>query len=508
MAVVPFGGRLLDRLFSSIFGQLNRTFSHKTFILILTFFAYTSYHLSRKPIGVVKGVLYRNCSVPINNNPFPVVNASDAINGTCWCCWSPFDNDKDAEALLGSLDYAYLFAYAFGMFVSGHIAERMDLRYFLTGGMLLSGLFTAAVGFAYFWEIHSFAYFLIIQIIGGMFQATGWPAVVAIIANWFGKGKRGLIMGIWNSHTSVGNILGSIVAGYFVDTAWGWSFLVPGFIIGGMGIIIFIFLISYPTDVGCTPPEHVKPGEFRNGKASEYDIDPSKQPAISIWKALWIPGVVEFSLCLFFAKLVSYTFLFWLPYYIDNTTDKITDQQAAYLSTLFDVGGIAGGIAAGFLADVSGASGTISFLMLIIAAPLVYLYNAYGYLSLEISISLMMISGFFVNGPYALITTAVSADLGTHPSLQGNARALATVTAIIDGTGTIGAAIGPLITGLIDPKGRTGWNNVFMFLVASELVGALLISRQVYKDFLKKCRRPRDAMLIQSQDSEREPLIS
>ena len=43
-----------------------------------------------------------------------------------------------------------------------------------------------------------------------------------------------------------------------------------------------------------------------------------------------------------------------------------------------------------------------------------------------------------VNGPYALITTAVSADLGTHKSLKGNSKALATVTAIIDGTGSIG----------------------------------------------------------------------
>lgn len=43
-----------------------------------------------------------------------------------------------------------------------------------------------------------------------------------------------------------------------------------------------------------------------------------------------------------------------------------------------------------------------------------------------------------VNGPYSLITTAVSADLGTHPCLHGNAKALATVSAIIDGTGSIG----------------------------------------------------------------------
>jgi len=48
------------------------------------------------------------------------------------------------------------------------------------------------------------------------------------------------------------------------------------------------------------------------------------------------------------------------------------------------------------------------------------------------------VTGAMVNGPYSLITTAVSADLGTHPCLHGNAKALATVSAIIDGTGSIG----------------------------------------------------------------------
>ena len=33
------------------------------------------------------------------------------------------------------------------------------------------------------------------------------------MANWFGKGKKGLIFGIWNAHTSIGNILGGILAG-------------------------------------------------------------------------------------------------------------------------------------------------------------------------------------------------------------------------------------------------------------------------------------------------------
>jgi len=81
------------------------------------------------------------------------------------------------------------------------------------------------------------------------------------------------------------------------------------------------------------------------------------------------------------------------------------------------------------------------------------------------NIVLMMISGIFVNGPYALITIVVSADLGTHSSLKGNSRALPTVTAIIDGTGSVGAALGgPLLTGFVSID---GCNDVFIMLTIS-----------------------------------------
>uniref|UniRef100_M1BY68 Glycerol-3-phosphate transporter n=3 Tax=Solanum TaxID=4107 RepID=M1BY68_SOLTU len=95
---------------------------------------------------------------------------------------------------------------------------------------------------------------------------------------------------------------------------------------------------------------------------------------------------------------------------------------------------------------------------------------------MTINIILMLIAGVFVNGPYALITTAVSADLGTHSSLKGNSRALATVTAIIDGTGSIGAAVGPFLTGYISAD---SWNAVFVMLMGSALVAGLFLTRLV-----------------------------
>ena len=49
--------------------------------------------------------------------------------------------------------------------------------------------------------------------VAGAVSSSGWPGVVTAVANWFGKSKKGLIFGIWNSHTSIGNILGSVIAG-------------------------------------------------------------------------------------------------------------------------------------------------------------------------------------------------------------------------------------------------------------------------------------------------------
>ncbi|GFP97969.1 putative glycerol-3-phosphate transporter 1 [Phtheirospermum japonicum] len=201
-----------------------------------------------------------------------------------------------------------------------------------------------------------------------------------------------------------------------------------------------------------------------------------------------IPGVAPFALCLFFAKLVAYTFLYWLPFYISHTAIEgryLTDEESGNLSTMFDVGGVIGGILAGHISDHYEARATTAASFMFFAIPSLFLYRIYGHISTTLNISLMLITGMFVNGPYALITTAVSADLGTHSSLKGSSRALATVTAIIDGTGSIGVAIGPLLTGYISTR---SWNGVFMMLMVSALIAGLLLTRLVITEVSEKIR--------------------
>uniref|UniRef100_A0A8C7G9Z6 Solute carrier family 37 member 1 n=1 Tax=Oncorhynchus kisutch TaxID=8019 RepID=A0A8C7G9Z6_ONCKI len=449
---------------------------YRAFTFSLTFLLYTSFHLSRKPISIVKSELHKNCSA-LNELSTASSSQLPNLHTAAECSWKPFDK-SNYKQLLGAMDYSFLCAYAVGMFLSGIIGERLPIRLYLTFGMLMSGLFTCLFGLGYIYSIHSLGFYIFVQVANGLVQTTGWPSVVTCIGNWFGKGRRGLIMGIWNSHTSVGNILGSLIAGYWVSSNWGLSFIVPGLIIAAMGIICFLFLIEREYSLsGLFSLGNVLPSRessepqvgfvytmpFYSGEMYSFYL-------LTVCLSFSLQGVIEFSLCLLFAKLVSYTFLFWLPLYITKTA-HLDAKKAGDLSTLFDVGGIVGGILAGVISDKLGKRATTCAVMLLLAAPILYGFSMISEFGLGPTIGMLLVCGGLVNGPYALITTAVAADLGTHKSLKGNARALSTVTAIIDGTGSVGAAIGPLLAGVLSSQ---GWDQVFYMLMAADFLALLV----------------------------------
>ena len=639
----PWGYTVLERHVFKAKG-LNLA-KNRILVLVLTFLCYMSYHASRKPPSIVKSVLHGaagggggdggdggdgdggwgahrvngEMNGEVNDGVYdglmasagrvlmgeydalkkkkkPPVDRNETTDG-----WAPFDDPDSGQALLGDLDVSFLGAYALGMFVCGHLGDRLDLRKFLTWGMLGSGVCVVLFGMAYFWQIHSMPYFLGVQIVGGFFQATGWPSVVTIMANWFGHGKRGLVMGVWNAHTSVGNIMGSLMAASMLQYGWGYSFVVPGLLIIGVGILVYLFLVVEPQDIGFLPQSGSNMGSFAVSEAStphssrqsmgpfstenkamlerklaiiaethdgrvpdqlvqslqahhhlrrpqhgmlamgstlvainddrdsvdgdsEYESDTERdtllggdgrrrghgsrgsrgtREGVSFLSAWRLPGVAVYAFTLFFAKLVAYTFLYWLPYYISSTEvggKTLSAAEAGKLSILFDVGGVMGGIVAGFLSDASSSPAIVSCSFVYLAIPVLYFYREYGSLSFQTNIALMMLAGFFVNGPYALITTAVSADLGSSEAVKGE-KALATVTAIIDGMGSIGAAIGPMATGYISEL-PGGFDNVFTMLYGAALSAGLLLSSLVLRELGALLRKRNDEVDRRAAGSE------
>lgn len=85
----------------------------------------------------------------------------------------------------GNLDMAFLFVFATKMYISGHIDYRIDSKKKSTWETLGIGLFRILSWLGYWANVHSFNYYMTIQMVAGsLFQPTRCPLVVAMLGNW------------------------------------------------------------------------------------------------------------------------------------------------------------------------------------------------------------------------------------------------------------------------------------------------------------------------------------
>jgi OPA family glycerol-3-phosphate transporter-like MFS transporter 3 len=238
-------------------------------------------------------------------------------------------------------------------------------------------------------------------------------------------------------------------------------------------------------------------GSPTDGKIDNGNQKQKKKKAINFCRALLIPGVIVYSLSYACVKLVNYSLFFWIPYYLNQRYSWATASQSSRMSTLYDVGGIFGGAAGGWISDrLDGKRSPVVVVMLVLGIAALFFYEGFGTSPLANGI-LMSIAGIFVNGPAILESSAISADLGKHPAVKDDTDALATVTGIVDGTGSLGAAIGQTIIALIE-KETSSWTWVFYFLMVMLAGSAFFLLKlfvcdivSLWRTFLTKLRKKR-----------------
>ena len=80
--------------------------------------------------------------------------------------------------------------------------------------------------------------------------------------------------------------------------------------------------------------------DLANESEKHASVIDNKQ-AIGFFQAVLLPGVIMYSLCYACVKMVNYSFMFWLPYYLTNKFHWAQDV-ADEISVWYDVGGIVG----------------------------------------------------------------------------------------------------------------------------------------------------------------------
>ncbi|CEG44428.1 sugar phosphate [Plasmopara halstedii] len=450
-------------------------------VFFLTFFSYVLFHASRKSFSAIKGEM--------------------ALEQ--WLHSNLFSREQQVE-MFGLMDTLFMVFYALGLYVSGILGDKHNLRRMIAGGMWVTAAIVLLFGLGALSEIHALSYYAILWGLNGLIQSSGWPANVAVMGKWFNEKERGAVFGIWSGNGCLGNIVGTaLVASMFAlvekTLAWKIALVVAAGLVGFHGLIIHFFLYPDPKDVAYRHErlEDAKPDVaiHKDQIEENLDVEDGKVDGIGFFKAWCIPGVFPYAMAYACLKSVNYALFFWLPFYL-SVSLHMDSSQAGTFSMLYDIGQIFGGFVSGLVSDRMGVRSPVVVTMLLFSCIALYVMNGASYHATAL---LLLTSGFMLGGPANLISTAISADLGTHESIKGNAEALSTVTGIIDGTGSIGAALVQYLVGYLancqyEPKGCNprsphcvqvcSWGPVFILLEVGTALSCVCLAQLLYHEIM------------------------
>nr|CCA19510.1 sugar phosphate exchanger putative [Albugo laibachii Nc14] len=458
-------------------------------VFFLTFFSFVFFHFGRKSFAAMKGEL----------------------SAESWMESSFYSKDDQAK-MFGWMDTVFMLTYAAGLYASGFLGDRYDLRKMITIGMLSTSMILVCFGIGAFAGLHSYWYYLVLWALNGMAQASGFPSNVAVMGKWFSRKERGAILGIWSGNASLGNVLGAafVALMFYVfekSIAWKIALMAMALIVAAYAMLIYVFLVPDPKSplTRHLIMDHVKPG---SPGSDEEEVQSSvAKPGISFWKAWLIPGVIWYALSFACLKSVNYTLFSWLPFYLNNSL-RMDNAKAASYSMLYDVGQIIGGCVGGYISDKIGARSPVIAVMLLLSCVTINYFPQATRLTI---IFLLLAAGVMIGGPTNLIATAISADLGLHESIKRDSTALATVTGIIDGSGSLGAALAQLLVGHLsdchhEPKGChhtdpdckniCHWDPVFVGLQVAPVLACLFLTQLLYREYRVIQSRPEEEKFL------------
>ncbi|XP_019625469.1 PREDICTED: putative glycerol-3-phosphate transporter 5 [Branchiostoma belcheri] len=394
---------------------------------VLTWVAYASTYLVRKPLGVIKTDLASELSL--------------------------------TKTQLGWLDTSMLLPYATMQMILGPLADKFGARSTLAWCLFLSA--ASVVGFGTWIDVFLL---MIMLFFNGVAQAQTWPCCVKALGSWYPDRQRNAIFGIWGTCTFAGGIMGTGLAVH-IQRMYGWRsvFFYPALVVAAVGALVYIFLHT-PWEVGLDIP----------GKDPEPVSKAGNTTSLKFWQLLGIKMLPELAATVFFVKIVRYCLLMWLPMYLFQEL-HYSKAQAGLLSTSFEIGGVLGSATLGVFIDklfhgdsLQGVSTVIMFSTL--SLILFLLTASWG---IPFNVMCMLLTGMFNCGPDAILTGSLPTQLGDKDGRNAHAA----ISGFINGFGSVGTVLqGPIIGAIAE---WYGWEGTFYFMIVVSLIATFCICRAV-----------------------------
>lgn len=362
----------------------------------------------------------------------------------------------------------YLTIYAIGQFANGFLSDRFGPKLIVGLGLIVAVASNVFMGIA----ASSLALFGLLYIADGYAQSTGWSGMIKNMSTWFHHEERGVVMAWWSTCYALGGAIATAFATwaafnapFFEDLGWKRGFFAPAALLSIITVCFILFARNRPSDAGFKNHEEPIPG-LDGGT----QVDADEEDVFAIWKAvlkskaLWITGTMYF-----FLKMTRYAFLWWLPLYMVESAGYAEDE-AGYTSVVFELAGFIGIIVAGYVSDklMGSRRYPVACVMLFGLAVACFIYPSLAAQKGLLNILGLSLIGIMTFGPDALMTGAGAMDIGSQ-------KAAGMAAGIINGIGSIGAALSPILVATVSGS-RFGWDGLFPIFMIFSIIAALLMA--------------------------------
>jgi len=344
--------------------------------------------------------------------------------------------------------------YGISRFANGVLADRVNPRYFMALGLLLSALMSVFFGLS-----SSVLAFGIFWLLNGWFQGMGFPPCAHSLTNWFSANERGRKFAIWNTSHSLGAGLVMLLNSFLVLYYWRLCFFVPA----GLAILGSVFIANRlrdtPESIGLPPVErfsHDHEEAERLARLGDQDFKQFVRRQVFGNPAIWL-----ISLANFFVYTVRYAILDWGPTFLSEMKGSQL-HHAGWIVAGYEIFGILGMLVSGWMMDklFKGRGGRACFFYMAACTVCVFLFWKLNSASWLVNSLLLCSVGFFIYGPQCLIGV-IAANLATK-------RAAATANGV---TGIFGYLSGVLSGWGLGLLVQTyGWNAGFLMLSLAGLI--------------------------------------
>lgn len=366
------------------------------------------------------------------------------------------------ETQLGIIGSALFFAYAFGKFTNGFLADRSNIKRFMAFGLFFSAIINLALGFT-----SSFIVFTILWTFNGWFQSMGAPPAIISITRWFSKKERGTYYGFFSASHNIGEATTFIVTALFVTSfGWQWGFWGAGFI-GLIGVMLIIsFLHESPQSKGLPSVAEFK-GESYNNSTSDKTI---KTLQFEVLKNpfIWILAIASA-----FMYVSRYAINSWGILFLESQKEYSTLKASSIIS-ISSISGIIGNIISGFISDkfFKGKRNIPALIFGILNAISLALFLFYPKGNLWMDMFSMALFGLATGVLICFLGGLMAVDIASK-------KAAGSALGIVGIASYIGAALQDIISGSLLEGSKVTINGVthYNFTEVSYLwVGAAIIS--------------------------------